>query len=111
MYTRADFLLMHMYIFVCMYITDRYQHMQDVDNSGFLDAGEVRECLGYLNMPNSETTVMLLMSQLDPDESGTLDWDEFKVLAKQAAWSNMVVDYIPLAGDVLHIYLIYLQQS
>ena len=47
-------------------------------------------------MPNDESTVEVLMKQLDPDGSGTLDWEEFKVLAKQAAWSNMVVDYIPL---------------
>eukprot|EP00277_Geminigera_cryophila_P032729 CAMPEP_0173126910 /NCGR_PEP_ID=MMETSP1102-20130122/57457_1 /TAXON_ID=49646 /ORGANISM="Geminigera sp., Strain Caron Lab Isolate" /LENGTH=740 /DNA_ID=CAMNT_0014036387 /DNA_START=163 /DNA_END=2382 /DNA_ORIENTATION=+ len=69
----------------------------DKDNSSCLDKAEIQSCLATLNMPNSDTTVELLMKQLDPDGSGTLDWEEFQVLAKQAAWSNMVVDYIPLA--------------
>jgi hypothetical protein len=34
-------------------------------------------------MPNSEETVAMLMEQMDPDGSGTLDWEEFKILVKQ----------------------------
>jgi hypothetical protein len=34
-------------------------------------------------MPNSEETVAVLMEQMDPDGSGTLDWEEFKILVKQ----------------------------
>lgn len=69
----------------------------DTDGSGCLDANELQKCLGILNLPNCMTTVKVLLQQLDPDESGTLDWDEFQVLAQQAAWSNFVVDFIPLA--------------
>jgi Ca2+-binding EF-hand superfamily protein len=34
-------------------------------------------------MPNSTATVELLMKELDPDQSGTLDWTEFQMLAKK----------------------------
>ena len=40
----------------------------DQDKSGYLDAAEVKTCLGRLNMPNSDETVAVLMKQLDPGE-------------------------------------------
>ena len=39
--------------------------------------------LSLSQMPNSEETVAVLMEQMDPDGSGTLDWEEFKILVKQ----------------------------
>lgn len=50
----------------------------DEDGSGCLDASELQSCLGTLNLPNCMTTVKVLLQQLDPDQSGTLDWDEFQ---------------------------------
>jgi hypothetical protein len=39
--------------------------------------------LSLSQMPNSKETVAVLMEQMDPDGSGTLDWEEFKILVKQ----------------------------
>ena len=39
------------------------------------NASEVRQCLATLKMPNKDVTVKMLIQQLDPDESGTLNWE------------------------------------
>ena len=39
--------------------------------------------LSLSQMPKSEETVAVLMEQMDSDGSGTLNWEEFKILVKQ----------------------------
>ena len=47
-------------------------------------------------MITSDEDLRRLFEHLDTDNSGSLDWEEFKSMTKQAHLRNFVMDYIPL---------------
>jgi len=55
----------------------------------------LREVWG--EVPISTDDFETLFSFLDTDKSNSLDWGEFKMVAKQASILNAIQDYIPLA--------------
>ena len=64
----------------------------------FLDIDEAKQALKELGVSTSDEDFLKLFRHLDTDNSGSLDWEEFKAMAKQAHIRNSVTDYIPLVG-------------
>jgi len=70
--------------------------MCDVDKNGGLDKSECRKALITLDLFSKDEDVDYYFAQLDDDNSGLLQWDEFKMLAHVSMRCNSVIDYIPL---------------
>lgn len=64
----------------------------------FLDIDEANQALKELGVITSDEDFRQLFRHLDTDNSGSLDWEEFKAMAKQAHIRNSVTDYIPLVS-------------
>ena len=68
----------------------------DCAQNGFLQRDEAAAALQSLNLVTTVDNFEALFKLLDLDCSGTLDWEEFKLLVKQAASANSIWDFIPL---------------
>ena len=72
----------------------------DVDKSGCLTWEEIKNCLSDLNLQNADARVLMLLN--DKDSSASLDWEEYQSFMSQAAWSNRMIDHVPL-DEILNV--------
>jgi hypothetical protein len=57
----------------------------DVDGSGSLDFSELQTLLGQMKMPCEDDDVTAIMQEIDTDQSGSVDHDEFSGECRQTA--------------------------
>lgn len=70
--------------------------MADSDKNGELDKLECKQALVALDLFSKDEDVDFYFEQLDTDNSGLLQWEEFKMLAHVSMRCNAVIDFIPL---------------
>ena len=56
----------------------------DDDGSGEVDAGELMEIMQSLGVSATEQEINAMVSEIDSDGSGTIDFDEFKTMVHKA---------------------------
>ena len=81
----------------------------DVDKSGCLNWDEIQKCLSDLNLLYADARVLMILN--DKDSSLSLDWEEFQSFMSQAAWSNRMIDHVPLEEIVLVSYEIFSKEE
>ena len=68
----------------------------DGGHKGHLNLQETTDALLELKMVSKQHDIESLFRQFDADGSSSLEWEEFKQIARHAADNNSVIDFIPL---------------